>query len=346
MRPFGCHVTILNTLYYLGDGPRWLFDINVLTKSMNYEPVVACTNSNDFVGTKESIGADGSLFDSSSKNASNDKPQPSNDVGKKDDEGVSKERGIDDQERPKNSTQDVNNCRIKLYTTAIKKGKRDIGTKGIFRNKKDKRGIMIRNKARLVAHGHTQDEGINYDEVFAPVAIIEAIRLFLAYASFMGFMVYQMDVKSAFLYENIEEEQKEDGIFISQDKYVVEILRKFGFTDVKSASTLVDIDKPLLNDLDDDNVDVHLYRSMIGSLMYLTSLDHPINVLQLLVDKQIGMKLEFILLRKRQTATGKEFSNPLMAGSLPKTISTKVSTAKYYQAKLSTVRLPLVLFKE
>ncbi|GJZ44684.1 putative ribonuclease H-like domain-containing protein [Tanacetum coccineum] len=172
MRPFGCHVTILNTLDYLGkfdgksdegffigysmnskdfrvynirtrkveenlhikfledkpiiagDGPKWLFDIDVLTESINYMPVVVGTNSNDLVGTEESIGAghssketrssqdyilmplwkDGSLFDSSSKNDSNDEPQPSSDAGKKDDKGVNKESGIDDQERPKNIT--------------------------------------------------------------------------------------------------------------------------------------------------------------------------------------------------------------------------------------------------
>nr|GEW03164.1 hypothetical protein [Tanacetum cinerariifolium] len=85
-------------------------------------------------------------------------------------------------------------------------GKRAIGTKWVYRNKKDERGIVIRNKARLVAQGHTQKEGIDYAEVFAPVARIEVIRLFLAYASFMGFLVYQMDVKSAFLYGTIEEE--------------------------------------------------------------------------------------------------------------------------------------------
>ncbi|GJW38176.1 putative ribonuclease H-like domain-containing protein [Tanacetum coccineum] len=85
-------------------------------------------------------------------------------------------------------------------------GKRAIGTKWVFKNKKDERGIVIRNKARLVAQGHRQEEGIDYEEVFAPVARIEAIRLFLAYASFMGFLVYQMDVKSAFLYGTIEEE--------------------------------------------------------------------------------------------------------------------------------------------
>ncbi|GKC96816.1 putative ribonuclease H-like domain-containing protein [Tanacetum coccineum] len=61
--------------------------------------------------------------------------------------------------------------------------------------------MVVRNKSRLVAQGYTQEEGIDYDEVFAPV-----IRLFLAYASFMGLIVYQMDVKSAFLYGTIEEE--------------------------------------------------------------------------------------------------------------------------------------------
>nr|GFA87209.1 hypothetical protein [Tanacetum cinerariifolium] len=70
----------------------------------------------------------------------------------------------------------------------------------------NERGIVVRNKARLVAQGHTQEEGIDCEEVFAPVGRIEAIRLFLAYASFMGFPVYQMDVKSAFLYGTIEEE--------------------------------------------------------------------------------------------------------------------------------------------
>nr|GEZ49128.1 putative LRR receptor-like protein kinase [Tanacetum cinerariifolium] len=75
-----------------------------------------------------------------------------------------------------------------------------------YKTKNKDKGIVIRNKARLVAQGHTQEEGIDYEEVFAPVARIEAVRLFLAYASFMGFLVYQMDVKSTFLYGTIEEE--------------------------------------------------------------------------------------------------------------------------------------------
>nr|GFB34724.1 copia protein [Tanacetum cinerariifolium] len=74
------------------------------------------------------------------------------------------------------------------------------------RNKKYEIGIVVRNKARLVAQGHTQEEGIDYDEVFAPVSMIESIKLFLTYASFMGFIVYQMNVKSAFLYGTIKEE--------------------------------------------------------------------------------------------------------------------------------------------
>ncbi|GKD05156.1 uncharacterized mitochondrial protein-like protein [Tanacetum coccineum] len=69
----------------------------------------------------------------------------------------------------------------------------------------------------------------------------------------------------------LQVKQKEDGIFISQDKYVTEILKKFGFTDVKTASTPMETQKPLLKDEDGEEVDVHLYRSMIGSLMYLTS---------------------------------------------------------------------------
>ncbi|GJX48315.1 putative ribonuclease H-like domain-containing protein [Tanacetum coccineum] len=132
----------------------------------------------------------------------------------------------------------------------LPKGHRAIGTKWVYINKKDEKGIVIKNKARLVAQGHTQEEGIDYYEVFAPVARIEAIRMFLAYASYMGFMVYQMDVKSAFLYGQIEEE--------------------FNYTDVKSASTPIDLEKPLVQDGDVADVDEHIYRSMIGSLMYLT----------------------------------------------------------------------------
>nr|GEV66927.1 putative ribonuclease H-like domain-containing protein [Tanacetum cinerariifolium] len=217
-----------------------------------------------------------------------------------------------------------------------------IGTKWVYRNKKDEMGVVVRNKACLVAQGHRQEEGIHYDEVFAPMARIEAIRIFLAFAFYMGFIVYQMDVKSAFLYGTIYEEvyvtqppgfvdpkfpnkvykvvkalyglhqdprawyatlstfleksryrrgSIDKTLFIKQDKkdimlvqvYVDDII--FGSTkkswcdefkeliknSVKTASTPIETQKPLVKDEEAVDVDVHLYRSMIGSLMYLTT---------------------------------------------------------------------------
>ncbi|KAJ9553102.1 hypothetical protein OSB04_017147 [Centaurea solstitialis] len=81
-----------------------------------------------------------------------------------------------------------------------------IGTKFIFRNKMDELGTVVRNKARLVAQGYRQEEGIDYDETFAPVARLEAIRIFLAHAAFLNIKVYQMDIKSAFLNGKLSEE--------------------------------------------------------------------------------------------------------------------------------------------
>ncbi|GJV15436.1 putative ribonuclease H-like domain-containing protein [Tanacetum coccineum] len=211
-------------------------------------------------------------------------------------------------------------------------GKKAIGTKWVYRNKKDERGVVVRNKARLVAQGHRQEQGIDYDEVFAHVARIEATRIFLDFTSEHGFInghirgtidktlvikkdkhdiilvqvyvddiilvqVYVDDIifgstkkswcdefealmKSRFqmsyigeltLFLGLQVKQKEDGIFISQDKYVAEILKKFNFVNVKTASTPIETQKPLVKDEEASDVDVHLYRSMIGSLMYLTA---------------------------------------------------------------------------
>nr|GEU54341.1 hypothetical protein [Tanacetum cinerariifolium] len=479
MKPFGRPVTILNTLDHLGKfkrkankgflvgysvnrrGPEWLFVINSLTNSMNYERITARNQTNN--------------------------------EADKGDEGVSKLSGIDDQENTDSSTQDVITVKPSINTasTNINTGSLNINIAGfndsnmpsldetgIFdevyndrevgaeadtnnlelsivvspipitrvhkdhpkeqiigdlnlttqkrrmlnflkkmlwlatstsreeqitkiirtayllvftlnknpkRNKKDERGIVVRNKATLVAQGYTQEKGIDYDKAFASVAMIEAIRIFLAYASFMRFIVYQMDVKSAFLYGIIEEEvylcqppsfedphfpnkvykvektlyglhqapkawyetlstyllengyrggtidktlfikkdkgdillvqvyvddiifgstekslcdefeqmmhnrfqltsmgeltfflglkvkQKDDGIFNNQDTYVADILKKSDFTNVKTASTLMEPNKTLIKDAEAEDIDVHLYRSIIGSLMYLTA---------------------------------------------------------------------------
>ncbi|GJU42368.1 retrovirus-related pol polyprotein from transposon TNT 1-94 [Tanacetum coccineum] len=97
--------------------------------------------------------------------------------------------------------------RNKVWTlVTLPYGKIVIGSKWLFMNKKDKHGITTKNKARLVAQGYSQEEGIDYDETFAPVARMEAIRIFLAFATYMNFKVYQMDVKSAFLSGNMKEE--------------------------------------------------------------------------------------------------------------------------------------------
>ncbi|GJZ95960.1 putative ribonuclease H-like domain-containing protein [Tanacetum coccineum] len=155
-------------------------------------------------------------------------------------------------------------------------GKKAIGTKWVYRNKKDERGVVVRNKARLVAQGHRQEEGIDYDEVFAPVARLEAIRIFLAFASYMGFIVYQMDVKSAFLYGKIDERG-----YVSQPpgfldpKYPQKVYKVvkalYGLHQAPRACTPIETQKPLVKDEEASDVDVHLYRSMIGSLMYLTA---------------------------------------------------------------------------
>ncbi|KAJ9545484.1 hypothetical protein OSB04_025191 [Centaurea solstitialis] len=260
-----------------------------------------------------------------------------------------------------------------------------IKTKWIFRNKKDESGVIVRNKARLVAKGYSQQEGIDYDETFAPVARIEAIRIFLAYAAHKNIKVFQMDVKSAFLngvlheevyieqpegfvdpdfpdhvcildkalyglkqaprawYETltnhllskgfkrgtidttlflkkegddlllvqiyvddiifgstnpelctkfskimetefemsmmgelnfflgIQVKQNPDGIFINQSKYIKDMLKKFSMTDCSPIKTPMPTGNLLGPDLAGKPVDQKIYRSMIGSLLYLTA---------------------------------------------------------------------------
>ncbi|GJW39223.1 putative ribonuclease H-like domain-containing protein [Tanacetum coccineum] len=456
IRPFGCHVTILNTIDHLGKfeekadegkGPTWLFDLDYLTDSMNYQPVIAENKANKIMGP---IEANDSASAQDNYNAGNSKEleklkrqeHEANDATKvlrnqsaqdikdlsfqEDAARTSSTNNINTASTPVNTASSSGNDNVSrffypgpfkyanqddsqipeledihevpkdgLFTnasyddegvvtdftnletfidvspiaksrihsihpssqilgdpkSAIKprkisealeeERKKAIGIKWVYTNKKDERGVVVRNKARLVAQGYRQEEGIDYDEVFAPVARIEAIKIFLAFASYMGFIVYQMDVKSAFLYGTIDEEvyvsqplgfvdlkypnkvykvmkalyglhqaprawyatlstfleqsgfrrgtidktlfikkdkkdimlvkQKEDGIFISQDKYVAEILKKFDFISVKHASTPIKTHKPLVKDEEAADVDVHLYRSMIGSLMYLTA---------------------------------------------------------------------------
>ena len=81
-----------------------------------------------------------------------------------------------------------------------------IWTRGVFRNKHDESGVITRKKSRLVVKGYNQEEGIDYDETFAPVARMEAIRILIAFVAFMRFKLYQMDVKITFLNGDLKEE--------------------------------------------------------------------------------------------------------------------------------------------
>ncbi|GJU42226.1 retrovirus-related pol polyprotein from transposon TNT 1-94 [Tanacetum coccineum] len=94
----------------------------------------------------------------------------------------------------------------KVWTVPLLRGKIAIGSKWVFRNKQDELGTVIKNKKRLVAQGFSQEEGIDYDETFTQVARVEAIMIFLAYATYMNFIVFQIDVKSAFLNGKLKEE--------------------------------------------------------------------------------------------------------------------------------------------
>ncbi|KAK6146204.1 hypothetical protein DH2020_020073 [Rehmannia glutinosa] len=144
-----------------------------------------------------------------------------------------------------------------------------IGTKWVFRNKLDDQGNIVRNKARLVAQGYCQEEGIDYDETFAPVARLEVIRILLAYSCFKNFKLYQMDVKSAFL--NVQIKQCQEGIYISQSKYTKELLKKFGIEEGRTVSTPMATNVKIDKDEKGKSVDESKYRGMIGSLLYLTA---------------------------------------------------------------------------
>nr|GEV12603.1 hypothetical protein [Tanacetum cinerariifolium] len=472
MRPFRCHVTILNTKHHLGkfdgkadegffvgyslnskafrvfnnrtrivkenlhirfsenvlnikgSGPNWLFDIDELTKSMNYKPVVAGNQPNGNAGTKACDDAGKArmeivpgkdyillplwtadpLISQKSKSSKDDQEKDDNvsitnnvnvastngvnNVGEntnnklpfdpempaledistfnfssdhEDDDEMTDMNNLDttiqvsptptiriykdhplDQEikdlhlttqtrnmsknlkehgfvttiHQRTNHKDLQNYLFACFLSQEEAKNRAIDTKWVFQ---DERGIVITNKARLVAQGYTQEKGIDYDEVFSPISRIKAIRSFISCASFKDFVVYQMDVKCVFLYRKIKEEvyvcqpqgfedadfpdkvakidttlfirrhkddillvqvyvddiifgltkkelcnafekmmheklqmssmaeltfflgfqvkQKKDGLFISQDKYVAEILKKYSFSEVKNAST-------------------------------------------------------------------------------------------------------------
>ncbi|GKA39493.1 retrovirus-related pol polyprotein from transposon TNT 1-94 [Tanacetum coccineum] len=145
-----------------------------------------------------------------------------------------------------------------------------IGTKWVFRNKLDENGIVSRNKARLVAQGYNQQEGIDYDEIYAPVARLESIRILLAIACANTFKLYQMDVKSAFLNGFINEEVyvaqppwfidfKNQTMFINLRRLYM-VLSKLAKLDSKPNKTPMSTEIKLTKDDEADSVDSSKYR--------------------------------------------------------------------------------------
>nr|GEV61208.1 integrase, catalytic region, zinc finger, CCHC-type, peptidase aspartic, catalytic [Tanacetum cinerariifolium] len=150
----------------------------------------------------------------------------------------------------------------------------------IYKAKLDELGGVLKNKARLVARGYRQKKGIDFEESFASVARLEAIRIFIAFATHMNMVVYQMDVKTTFLNGILREEvyvsQPDRGIFLNQSKYASKIIKKYGMETIDTVDTPMVEKSKLDEDLQGNVVDPTRYHRMISSLMYLTAsrLDH------------------------------------------------------------------------
>nr|GEV14988.1 ribonuclease H-like domain-containing protein [Tanacetum cinerariifolium] len=358
MKPFGCTVTILNTRDHLGKFDEKADEGFFVGYSV---VIVAGKQTNGIAGTKDNIVAGQPEKKKELEQAYILIPicttDPLISQGPKDSAVDAKKKAteVDESRVLDNSGQDDQVTRNEFERLLQQEGRLNILTvlMVLILNKKDEIGIVVKNKVRLVIQGHTQEEGIDYDELFAPVARIEAIRLFMAYASFKDFVVYQMDVKSAFLYGKIKDEvyvcqppgfedpdfpdkvykvekalyglhqaprawygtlstylidngfhkgqidktlfikRHKDDILLVQvyvddiifgstkkelstefeklmhDKFQMSSMGELSFLGLQIASTPLERNKALVKDAEAEDVVVHLYISMIGSLMYL-----------------------------------------------------------------------------
>ncbi|GJY70320.1 retrovirus-related pol polyprotein from transposon TNT 1-94 [Tanacetum coccineum] len=309
------HITFLeNKPSVAGSGLDWLFDIDLLTNSMNYEPVTTGNQTNK-----------NAVVDDAGKKTNK---EPANEGERN---GQEKEGGASNKEGDQNVQEfraELDNLLVQqkqgYATNKTQEGKHAIGTKWVYRNKKDERGILVRNKGRLVAQGYSQKEGIDYDEmdvksaflygtIEEEVAWYETLSTYLLENGFRRGIIdktlfikkdkgdillvqvyvdhiifgstkkslctefeslmhkkFQMSsIGELTFFLGLQVMQRDDGIFISQDKYVADILKKFDFSLVKTASTPIETNKALYKDEEAEDVDIYLYRSMIASLMYL-----------------------------------------------------------------------------
>ncbi|KAJ9539060.1 hypothetical protein OSB04_031793 [Centaurea solstitialis] len=183
-----------------------------------------------------------------------------------------------------------------------------IDTKWLFKNKRDANNIIVRNKARLVAKGYRQQEGIDYDETFAPVARLEAIRMFLAYAAYKDFTVFQMDVKTAFLYGHLKEE-----VYVAQPE---------GFVDKEHPDYVYVLDKALYGlkqaprawyeELSKHLLSKGFKKGSVDSTLFLMKEGEDIVVIQIYVDDIIFGSTSRELCKKFETVMTEEFKMSMM----------------------------------
>ncbi|GJU40708.1 putative ribonuclease H-like domain-containing protein [Tanacetum coccineum] len=304
-----------------GNGPKWLFDIDSLTQSMNYVPVTAGTISNESAGTQGEFSAVNTVGPSINTASSYDQ-NSSKDMFTIGASHSLKATHVEFFSEEEELEVDMGNI-INSYTvpttpnTRIHKDHPIENVIGDVKTSVQRRRMTKPTSEQgflsAVYEQKTHDT-LNtclyacFLSQIEPQALLKPYLIHLRVESLpknfynsnfnsTKIMVYVGDIIFGFtkkelctgfeklikekfqmssmgeltFFLGLQVQQKEDGIFISQDKYVAEILKKFNYTDVKSASTLVDLEKPLVKDGDADDVDVHLYRSMIGFLMYLTA---------------------------------------------------------------------------
>nr|GEV11582.1 hypothetical protein [Tanacetum cinerariifolium] len=267
MRPFGCPVTILNTIDHLGkfngkadegSRPDWLFDIDALTRTMNYEPMVLQednVNSINNVNPVVNVNTVSSIVNVVGTNKVND-------VGGK----ISVELPFD----------------LKMHALE------DDSIFDFLGDDEDDGAVAdINNLDTTIQFSHILTTRIHkdhpLDQVIGDLQSATQTRKMSKNLENMGFKEgkltkpysskgTKMSSKRELTFLlGLQVKQKKDGIFISQDKYVAKILKKIRFIKFKTASTPLELQKPLLKDEDGEEVYVHMYRSMIGSLMYLIS---------------------------------------------------------------------------
>nr|GEX47423.1 hypothetical protein [Tanacetum cinerariifolium] len=319
MRPFGGLVTILNTLDPLGSGPTWLFNIDTLTKSMNYQRVLAGNQPNPSEGIQEHFDADKAgegnvqqyvlfpLWSSGSKDPQNTNddttfevhepesavhvsPSSSANTKKHDDKTKREAKDKSPVDTPVPAVGQILTNNTNTFSAAgpfntvvsptLRKSSymdpsqypddpnmpalEDITYSD---DKEDVEEVYVCQPLRF--------EDPNYpDKVYKVVKALYGLHQApkACYETLANYLLENGFHKERLIRPcSSRSKKKQDGIFISHDKYVAEILRKFRLTDEKSVSTPIDTEKPLLKDPDGEDVDVHTYRSMIGSLMYLTS---------------------------------------------------------------------------